>query len=338
MSKSKANGIRPDELVSEFGSDAYRYYFARALTFGSDGSISYEDMHARYHADLANGLGNLASRVAAMIGKYFGGQLPAGRARSPPPSRRSSIWRPPPSPMRMPRSTRWRRTRRWPRCGGSSTPSTATSPSRRRGRSPRRTWSERARSSPRLPRVCACWPSCWRRSCRRRPRSCGSRSGPTSRWARWPTSASPMPRRGTSCPTGSHRHQVGVAVPAHRSVTLTPGWPEAPVPLPSPVVDNHCHLDHPPLLGCRRGAGPGCRGRRHADRAGRLRSGELAMGRRHGTRVHFGRRGRRSAPQRGTRTRRCRDARRRAGRDRPARRRPARAGRGGDRAGLLPHR
>lgn len=76
MSKSKANGIRPDELVSVFGSDAYRYYFARALTFGSDGSISFEDMHARYHADLANGLGNLASRVAAMIGKYFDGQLP----------------------------------------------------------------------------------------------------------------------------------------------------------------------------------------------------------------------------------------------------------------------
>lgn len=77
MSKSKANGIRPDELVSVFGSDAYRYYFARALTFGSDGSISYEDMHARYHADLANGLGNLASRVSAMIGKYFDGSLPA---------------------------------------------------------------------------------------------------------------------------------------------------------------------------------------------------------------------------------------------------------------------
>ena len=40
------------------------------------GSISYEDLHARYHADLANGLGNLASRVAAMIGKYFDGALP----------------------------------------------------------------------------------------------------------------------------------------------------------------------------------------------------------------------------------------------------------------------
>jgi methionyl-tRNA synthetase len=76
MSKSKANGIRPDELVDVFGSDAYRYYFARALTFGSDGSISWEDIHARYHAELANGLGNLASRVAAMIGSYFGGTLP----------------------------------------------------------------------------------------------------------------------------------------------------------------------------------------------------------------------------------------------------------------------
>ncbi len=76
MSKSKANGIRPDELVDVFGSDAYRYYFSRALTFGSDGSISWEDVHARYHAELANGFGNLASRVAAMIGKYFDGALP----------------------------------------------------------------------------------------------------------------------------------------------------------------------------------------------------------------------------------------------------------------------
>jgi methionyl-tRNA synthetase len=77
MSKSKANGIRPSEIVDVFGSDAYRYYFARALTFGRDGSISWEDIHARYTAELANGLGNLASRTAAMIGKYFDGRLPA---------------------------------------------------------------------------------------------------------------------------------------------------------------------------------------------------------------------------------------------------------------------
>ncbi|MFD1859709.1 methionine--tRNA ligase [Aeromicrobium camelliae] len=83
MSKSKANGIHPNEIVSTFGSDAYRYYFSRALTFGSDGSISWEDIHARYHAELANGFGNLASRVAAMIGKYFGGALPAAGEQGP---------------------------------------------------------------------------------------------------------------------------------------------------------------------------------------------------------------------------------------------------------------
>ena len=83
MSKSKANGIHPNQIVETFGSDAYRYYFSRALTFGNDGSISWEDLGARYHAELANGLGNLASRVAAMIGKYFGGELPAAGAATP---------------------------------------------------------------------------------------------------------------------------------------------------------------------------------------------------------------------------------------------------------------
>ncbi len=77
MSKSKANGIHPTEIVDTFGSDAYRYYFARALTFGQDGSISWEDIGARYHAELANGFGNLASRLAAMVNKYFDGALPA---------------------------------------------------------------------------------------------------------------------------------------------------------------------------------------------------------------------------------------------------------------------
>ena len=83
MSKSKLNGIRPDELVNVFGSDAYRYYFARAISFGQDGSISWEDIHARYHAELANGFGNLASRVAAMIGSYFDGSLPAAGELGP---------------------------------------------------------------------------------------------------------------------------------------------------------------------------------------------------------------------------------------------------------------
>jgi methionyl-tRNA synthetase len=76
MSKSKLNGIAPSQIIDTFGSDAFRFYFLRAIVFGQDGSFSWEDLHARYTSELANGFGNLASRVAAMIGKYFGGALP----------------------------------------------------------------------------------------------------------------------------------------------------------------------------------------------------------------------------------------------------------------------
>lgn len=76
MSKSKLTGIAPNQITDVFGSDAFRYYFMRMISFGQDGSFSWEDLAAHYNADLANGLGNLASRVAAMIGKYFDGALP----------------------------------------------------------------------------------------------------------------------------------------------------------------------------------------------------------------------------------------------------------------------
>lgn len=77
MSKSKLTGISPAQIIDHFGSDAFRYYFLRAIAFGQDGSFSWEDMHARYTAELANGLGNLASRATAMVNKYCGGVLPA---------------------------------------------------------------------------------------------------------------------------------------------------------------------------------------------------------------------------------------------------------------------
>jgi methionyl-tRNA synthetase len=76
MSKTRATGIHPKELVDHFGVDAYRYYFLREIQFGQDGSFSWESMTDRYHADLANGLGNLASRVLAMIDSYFEGSVP----------------------------------------------------------------------------------------------------------------------------------------------------------------------------------------------------------------------------------------------------------------------
>ncbi len=77
MSKSKLTGISPQSIVDLIGSDAFRYYFMRAIIFGQDGSFSWEDLVARYTAELANGLGNLASRVQAMVVKNFQGLLPA---------------------------------------------------------------------------------------------------------------------------------------------------------------------------------------------------------------------------------------------------------------------
>src|SRR6478735_1333756 len=76
MSKSKLTGIAPAQITDVFGSDAYRFYFLSAISFGQDGSFSWEDLAARYQAELANGFGNLASRVIAMITRYCDGVVP----------------------------------------------------------------------------------------------------------------------------------------------------------------------------------------------------------------------------------------------------------------------
>jgi methionyl-tRNA synthetase len=80
MSKTRLTGISPELITDHFGSDAFRYYFMRAINFGQDGSFSWEDMSARYNAELANGLGNLASRCTAMVQRYREGSLPAAGA------------------------------------------------------------------------------------------------------------------------------------------------------------------------------------------------------------------------------------------------------------------
>jgi methionyl-tRNA synthetase len=80
MSKSKLTGIAPNQITDVFGSDAFRYYFMKAIAFGQDGSFSWEDLSARYQAELANGFGNLASRVVAMVHRYFDGVIPAAES------------------------------------------------------------------------------------------------------------------------------------------------------------------------------------------------------------------------------------------------------------------
>jgi methionyl-tRNA synthetase len=76
MGKSNATAVHPFELIDHFGVDSYRYYFLREIAFGQDGSFSWESMLDRHNADLANGLGNLASRVLAMIASSFDGAVP----------------------------------------------------------------------------------------------------------------------------------------------------------------------------------------------------------------------------------------------------------------------
>ncbi len=74
ISKSMGNIVDPFTLVDEYGTDALRYYLLREIPSHDDGDYSQARMEERF-AELANQLGNLVSRVAAMSGKYFDGKL-----------------------------------------------------------------------------------------------------------------------------------------------------------------------------------------------------------------------------------------------------------------------
>ncbi len=76
MSKTNLTGIHPFELLDRFGVDSYRWYFLREVQFGQDGAFSLESMVDRHNAELANGIGNLASRVLAMLASSFDGKVP----------------------------------------------------------------------------------------------------------------------------------------------------------------------------------------------------------------------------------------------------------------------
>jgi len=78
MSKSKGNMVRATPIKEALGADALRYYLLREVVFGQDGNFSYDALVQRYNSDLANGLGNLASRTLALIHQNCNGKIPDG--------------------------------------------------------------------------------------------------------------------------------------------------------------------------------------------------------------------------------------------------------------------
>ncbi len=76
MSKSRGNIVRAEPIHKVMGTDALRYFLLREIVFGQDGSFSYDALVGRYNSDLANGLGNLASRTLTMIHQYRKGAIP----------------------------------------------------------------------------------------------------------------------------------------------------------------------------------------------------------------------------------------------------------------------
>ncbi len=80
MSKSRGNIVRAEPIREVMGADALRYFLLREIVFGQDGSFSYDALVGRYNSDLANGLGNLASRTLSMVKQYRGGAIKAAEA------------------------------------------------------------------------------------------------------------------------------------------------------------------------------------------------------------------------------------------------------------------
>src|SRR5205823_3693343 len=77
ISKTTGNIVDPIAVINEWGVDAFRYFVSRELDLGPDGNWTDAGFRARYHAELANGLGNLVNRSLSMLQRYRAGRVPA---------------------------------------------------------------------------------------------------------------------------------------------------------------------------------------------------------------------------------------------------------------------
>ncbi len=83
VSKTAGTSVSLDQAIDRHGADALRYFLLREVGFEGDGNFTWERFDDRYTAELADGLGNLASRSLAMIGKYRAGVMPPGQDLTP---------------------------------------------------------------------------------------------------------------------------------------------------------------------------------------------------------------------------------------------------------------
>lgn len=75
MSKTVGNVVDPNDIIDNYGLDAFRYFFARHIPTLDDGDFTWEKFEAAYNGELGNDLGNLMQRVASMVTKYQAGVI-----------------------------------------------------------------------------------------------------------------------------------------------------------------------------------------------------------------------------------------------------------------------
>jgi methionyl-tRNA synthetase len=83
ISKSRGNVVDPQTLISTFGVDPLRYFLIREAPLEGDGNYSFDTILKRVNSDLANDLGNLASRTLTMVARYSDGKIPGSTSEAP---------------------------------------------------------------------------------------------------------------------------------------------------------------------------------------------------------------------------------------------------------------